>query len=69
MIKENKTYSARVEVIMYYQVKTNDISTIEATLEERVKDDLARSSMSGLQEVLELNVYDIQPWGCNEESQ
>ena len=70
MNEGTKTYSARVEVIMYYQVKTNDISTIEATLEEKVKDDLARSSMSGLQEVLELTVYDIQPWGCDiEESQ
>ena len=68
-VEVNKTYSARVEVIMYYQVKTNDISTIEATLEERVKDDLARSSMSGLQEVIEVTAYDIQPWGCNEESQ
>ena len=65
-VEVNKTYSARVEVIMYYQVKTNDISTIEATLEERVKDDLAKAGMSGLQEVLELNVYDIQPWGCQE---
>ena len=70
MNEGTKTYSARVEVIMYYQVKTNDISTIEATLEERVKDDLAKAGMSGLQEVLELTVYDIQPWGCDtEESQ
>lgn len=68
-VEVNKTYSARVEVIMYYQVKTNDISTIETTLEEKVKDDLARSSMSGLQEVIEVTAYDIQPWGCNEESQ
>ena len=54
---------------MYYKFTSRDISTIEATLEERVKDDLAKAGMSGLQEVLELTAYDIQPWGCNEESQ
>lgn len=69
MNEGTKTYSARVEVIMYYKFASRDISTIEATLEEKVKDDLARSSMSGLQEVLEVTAYDIQPWGCNEESQ
>ena len=66
MIAENKTYSVRVDVMMYYQIKTDNISTIVATLEERVKDDLARSSMSGLQEVIEVTAYDIQPWGCQE---
>ena len=66
MIAENKTYSVRVDVTMYYQIKTDNISTIVATLEERVKDDLARSSMSGLQEVIEVTAYDIQPWGCQE---
>ena len=69
MNEGTKTYSARVEVIMYYKFTSRDISTIEATLEERVKDDLAKAGMSGLQEVLELTAYDIQPWGCNEESQ
>ena len=66
MNEGTKTYSARVEVIMYYKFASRDISTIEATLEERVKDDLAKAGMSGLQEVIELNVYDIQPWGCQE---
>ena len=70
MNEGTKTYSARVEVIMYYKFTSRDISTIETTLEERVKDDLAKAGMSGLQEVLELTVYDIQPWGCDiEESQ
>ena len=65
-VEVTKTYSARVEVIMYYKFSSRDISTLEATLEERVKDDLAKAGMSGLQEVLELNVYDIQPWGYQE---
>ena len=69
MNEGTKTYSARVEVIMYYKFTSRDISTLEATLEERVKDDLAKAGMSGLQEVLEVTAYDIQPWGCNEESQ
>ena len=66
MIAENKTYSVRVDVIMYYQIKTDNISTIVATLEERVKDDLVKADMNGLQEILEITAYDIQPWGCQE---
>lgn len=64
MIAENKTYSVRVDVTMYYQIKTDNISTIVATLEERVKDDLVKADMNGLQEILEITAYDIQPWGC-----
>ena len=65
-VEVTKTYSARVEVIMYYKFTSRDISTLEATLEERVKDDLAKAGMSGLQEVIEVTAYDIQPWGYQE---